>query len=193
MAIELVCECGKVFRAKDEYAGRRGICPACKAEFVIPYSDLGQGFATSGVKPPTVQPVVAASAATPFAASPVAANAPNPPTPVHAAPIPIQPPPQTNVVSFRIGLYAFLTLMAFAFFANGWSMASKYADFNSGYGYGSGNRFQHDNAMGATANAVEYIGKQYPSYNAASWFIAGLLCWLIAAVLRLTEVIQRRP
>ena len=35
MAIEVTCECGKLFRAKDEYAGRRGICPACRREFVI--------------------------------------------------------------------------------------------------------------------------------------------------------------
>ena len=35
MAITITCDCGKRFRAKDEYAGRRGICPACKREFVI--------------------------------------------------------------------------------------------------------------------------------------------------------------
>ena len=35
MAIEFSCECGKRFRARDEYEGRRGICPACHREFVI--------------------------------------------------------------------------------------------------------------------------------------------------------------
>jgi hypothetical protein len=33
--IEITCECGKLFRAKDEYAGRRAVCPACKREFII--------------------------------------------------------------------------------------------------------------------------------------------------------------
>ena len=36
MAINITCKCGKQFRAKDEYAGRRGLCPACKREFLIP-------------------------------------------------------------------------------------------------------------------------------------------------------------
>jgi hypothetical protein len=36
MAIEVWCACGKRFRAKDEYAGLRGMCPACKRIFEIP-------------------------------------------------------------------------------------------------------------------------------------------------------------
>ncbi len=35
MAIEITCERGKQFRAKDEYAGRRAVCPACKRELII--------------------------------------------------------------------------------------------------------------------------------------------------------------
>ena len=35
MAINLTCECGKRFSAKDEYYGRRGMCPVCKREFVV--------------------------------------------------------------------------------------------------------------------------------------------------------------
>jgi hypothetical protein len=35
MAIRAVCECGKKFEAKDEYEGRRAICPSCKREFVF--------------------------------------------------------------------------------------------------------------------------------------------------------------
>ena len=35
MAINITCKCGKQFRAKDEYAGRRGLCPSCKREFFI--------------------------------------------------------------------------------------------------------------------------------------------------------------
>jgi hypothetical protein len=35
MSIHAVCECGKKFEAKDEYEGRRAICPSCKREFVF--------------------------------------------------------------------------------------------------------------------------------------------------------------
>jgi hypothetical protein len=35
MSIRAVCECGKKFEAKDEYEGRRAICPSCKREFVF--------------------------------------------------------------------------------------------------------------------------------------------------------------
>jgi hypothetical protein len=35
MTIHAACECGKRFRAKDEYEGRRAICPACRREFIF--------------------------------------------------------------------------------------------------------------------------------------------------------------
>lgn len=35
MAIRITCQCGKRIRAKDEYEGKRGICPACHREFLI--------------------------------------------------------------------------------------------------------------------------------------------------------------
>jgi hypothetical protein len=35
MSIKAVCECGKKFQAKDEYEGRRAICPSCRREFVF--------------------------------------------------------------------------------------------------------------------------------------------------------------
>jgi len=35
MSIIAVCECGKKFEAKDEYEGRRAICPSCRREFVF--------------------------------------------------------------------------------------------------------------------------------------------------------------
>ena len=35
MAINVTCECGKRFEAKDEYEGRRAICPSCRREFVF--------------------------------------------------------------------------------------------------------------------------------------------------------------
>ena len=35
MPIEVSCQCGAVSRAKDEYAGRKAICPSCKRELMI--------------------------------------------------------------------------------------------------------------------------------------------------------------
>ena len=35
MPIKVRCECGKRFRAKDEYAGKRAICPSCRREFLL--------------------------------------------------------------------------------------------------------------------------------------------------------------
>jgi hypothetical protein len=40
MAIQAVCECGKKFQARDEYEGRRAICPACKREFIFQAAGL---------------------------------------------------------------------------------------------------------------------------------------------------------
>lgn len=59
MAIEVMCECGKLFRAKDEYAGRRGMCPACKRIFVVPVPvDLEP--IERATTPPPVDPFVPA-------------------------------------------------------------------------------------------------------------------------------------
>ena len=35
------CGCGKRFTARDEYAGRRAICPRCRREFIFPVRDDG--------------------------------------------------------------------------------------------------------------------------------------------------------
>jgi hypothetical protein len=36
MPITVTCECGRVFHTREEYAGRRGLCPDCKRQFDIP-------------------------------------------------------------------------------------------------------------------------------------------------------------
>jgi hypothetical protein len=36
MSIDAACACGKRFRVKDEYAGRKGKCPACGNPVIIP-------------------------------------------------------------------------------------------------------------------------------------------------------------
>ena len=35
MAIKISCQCGAKIRAKDEYAGRKAVCPSCKRELMI--------------------------------------------------------------------------------------------------------------------------------------------------------------
>ncbi len=36
MSIEVGCSCGRMFKAKDEHAGRRAKCPACGTILVVP-------------------------------------------------------------------------------------------------------------------------------------------------------------
>jgi hypothetical protein len=36
MPISFACPCGKKFEAKDEHAGKKGVCPACRREFLVP-------------------------------------------------------------------------------------------------------------------------------------------------------------
>ena len=52
-------------------------------------------------------------------------------------------------------------------------------------------RFRDDNAMGATANAIDKLAKAIPLGTPAGWIIAVLMCWLIRAVIRLTEAVQQ--
>ncbi len=49
MAISFTCECGKEFAAREELAGKTGICPACNRKFVVPGGALPP--------PPVVAPV----------------------------------------------------------------------------------------------------------------------------------------
>src|SRR4051794_27375237 len=39
MAIQVSCQCGKQLRVKDEYAGRKGKCPACGGVIQIPAAE----------------------------------------------------------------------------------------------------------------------------------------------------------
>jgi len=47
MAIAFTCECGKKYRAKDEFAGRTAFCSQCRREFVIPNQSVSEP-----IKPP---------------------------------------------------------------------------------------------------------------------------------------------
>ena len=47
VSIEVTCQCGRTFRAKDADAGKRGKCPGCGAYFRIPQASGGQSGAGS--------------------------------------------------------------------------------------------------------------------------------------------------
>ncbi len=55
MAIIAVCECGKRFEGKDEYEGRRAICPSCRREFV--FQRAGIPVFHEVTEPPPLPPV----------------------------------------------------------------------------------------------------------------------------------------
>jgi hypothetical protein len=55
MSITAVCECGKKFEAKDEYEGRRAICPSCRREFV--FQRHGIPVFHEVIEPPPLPPV----------------------------------------------------------------------------------------------------------------------------------------
>ncbi len=51
-------------------------------------------------------------------------------------------------------------------------------------------RFQHDNAVGATANATEFIARAAGYPRPQGWIIAGLICCLIVGVDRLRRAVD---
>jgi hypothetical protein len=57
MAITVVCACGKRFSARDEYEGRRAICPACKREFIFQAAGIPV-FDEAVEMPPPVPPIL---------------------------------------------------------------------------------------------------------------------------------------
>jgi hypothetical protein len=85
----------------------------------------------------------------------------------------------------------FFIFLALASFGAGFASIgqARYFDAES---TAAGHRFKDDNAVGATANAVEHLAKTPPSHSAAPWFIAGLLCVLILKVDGLRWTLDRR-
>lgn len=50
MSIRVQCPDGHVFRVKDKYAGKKGLCPHCAGEVVVRVPDLPTLKPTSGRK-----------------------------------------------------------------------------------------------------------------------------------------------
>ena len=65
MSIIIRCECGKEFETRDENAGRRGRCPACQQELIVPHAKARaeSDFAPLHELPP---PAMSAKAVTSF-------------------------------------------------------------------------------------------------------------------------------
>lgn len=58
MPISVQCQCGQTMQAPDSMAGKRGKCPKCNQQFVVP------GGQVAGAKPATKQKAVRAKAPT---------------------------------------------------------------------------------------------------------------------------------
>jgi DNA-directed RNA polymerase subunit RPC12/RpoP len=84
---------------------------------------------------------------------------------------------------FRVVQTMVLSLLLLVFGLGAWSSLTQSRYLHD--------RFQNDNAYGATANALADIRYALPR-DASGWFIAALLCWLIMAVNRLRWTIQDR-
>jgi hypothetical protein len=199
MSIAYTCECGKRFRAKDERAGQRAMCPKCHREFRFPVlsepditplmpSEFSQVQIEEEDSPVVTFPPLPPQQASVTIPPPTAAGGTSPMPLIHkTAPASVPCPSQSPASHALIGV---LPIVAMCFFCciclvGIWSSI---APWN-----GSGSsRFMTDNAMGATANAVENIERWYSSGTARGWFIAFLLCWLIMSVNRLRRTLLDR-
>jgi hypothetical protein len=183
VSIEVTCECGKQYRVRDDLAGRRVSCPACKTEIHVPLPPaLAQIRLDQDDDPDSVP------SAPPVPKVPAVTAVSNPTTQQSPA---VQIARSTDGVAlaaanrdaFRAIQTIALTLLLLMF---GWVAASHLDRRHYAYG-----RFENDNAIGATANMISDIRRTMPM-DAPAWFIAALLCWLIMAVNRLRWKIQDR-
>ena len=101
---------------------------------------------------------------------------------------------QAEVVALQLSSWVsglgsiILVLLAVAFFVKGIDASG--GPFSApSYYRSSEDRFQSDNAIGATANALERIVRDYPPKSAATWFICGLLCWAILVLKRVCRLV----
>jgi hypothetical protein len=71
MSIVVSCDCGKQFKVKDEYAGKKGKCTGCGKGFVVPggVKKAAPAVTAASGKPPAMKP------------APVKVKAPPPPPP----------------------------------------------------------------------------------------------------------------
>jgi hypothetical protein len=206
MAIKFACGCGKRFTAKDDNAGRRLRCPECGTVVEVPaltaaaiplgepidIPDLASKFDEDCVEaeatPPS--PAVSRLSAVPPPLPPSIAPAAVQQSggPQQSSPAPVAPTKPGPAKLGGAGFRAWLGVLSIVFILAGLvSLDRSRFDPKSHFGP----RFQTDNAMGATANALEYMARQDQSSSAAQWFMLALLCWLIMSVERLRYVAER--
>jgi len=167
--------------AKDLPFGSSVRCPGCKEAFKVP-TPMDLGIVLDGDEP------------SPPADDAKTAPSPQPPTvPVQSSPSPVAQPASTPItppnpsrraqshspngagcVKLAI-LYGFATI----FFLAG---LVAFMDARPSDSYSIRERFQEDNAYGATANASERIARRMGQPRPEGWIIAGLLCCLIVSV-----------
>lgn len=115
-----------------------------------------------------------------------------PPTPrppaLPKAPTPAKPKSASGPTAVQV----VAVLLCVAFVLTGVASCNKTMGSSFSPTYGYSNRFNSDNAYGASANALEYIAKHLPATGPAPWFICGPLCWLIASVEGLRRAVAQQ-
>lgn len=193
MAIRFSCgSCGKRLAVREENAGRRSKCPGCGGELVVPELVASMatvepialagaevdGLAGPASAPPPV-PMAAAEAEEEPVAIPIPPTSPSPsPSPRTAAPA----RPSLPGAGFR----AFLIILSIIFILAGLGASHGSSFYARSYSH----RFATDNAVGATANALEFLAEHARPEGSAGWFTLALLCWLIASVERLRYTVE---
>jgi hypothetical protein len=196
MSITYTCECGKRFRAKDECAGQRAMCPKCRREFRFPVlsepaipplmpSKFSQVQIDEEDSPAVSFPPLPPQSASIGIPPPTAAGGTIPAPLIHKS-APASVPDQSQSPA-NYALIGVLPIMAMCFFCciclvGLWSSIAPWNRSGS-------SRFMTENAMGATANAVENIERWFSSGIALGWFVAFLLCWLIISVNQLRRAL----
>jgi hypothetical protein len=147
--IEVVCECGAKLHAPADMLGKMAKCPKC-----------GVAVKIEAIPPSPEPPKI------------------EPPAVVVAVEIKDEPKREhKSEGGFFSDLGTFvLMLMTIAFFITAFVNLGQSFDLHPEYDFH--NRFQSDNAVGATANAVERLAATRNG-SIATWVIAALLCLIL--------------
>jgi hypothetical protein len=160
MSIAYKCECGKQFRAKHDYAGRRVLCPSCKREFRFPVASAPESEVIAVPAPSELLQTQIADEDSPLASlpplppqpssvgipTPTAIGAASPPPLVHkSAPAPVSDQSRQESANFAFRAFlvlAIIAMMVLCFLGPG-------------------------NTSGRSTS------------DGSGWFIAFLLCWIL--------------
>jgi hypothetical protein len=178
--------CGQKLSAKPEMLGRHCACPRCKAAVVVAVA------IDEAPRSPAGETTWDASEWAELSGEPEAARSANP---AHLPPMPAPPTteytrlPDPGSINAVLGLATVVCLIVA--FVNGCIWGSSFqSDFHPSWEFQ--HRFKTDNAVGATANAVEYLAYDHTkSFTVVGWVIAAILCQVVAAVRKVRGEIQQ--